>query len=375
MLKRMLFMLLAVVSLLGIIGFLKFRQVQEAIAQGASFQPPPEAVTTIVAKEESWEQTVDAIGTVTAVNGVTVSADLPGIVEAIAFESGRPVAAGAVLVRLDTRQEKAQRAAAEARRALAQANFTRASGLRQEGVVSQADLDAARAELDQAEAAVGEIAATIERKTIRAPFAGVLGIRQVHLGQYLAGGDPVVPLQSLDPIHVDFAVPQQELARVTVGSVTRVSTDGPPPATLAGKVTAVDSVINATTRNVQVQATLANPEHLLRPGMFVRAQVVLPGATAVVALPTSSILYAPYGDTVFIVEKMKGPKGDEYLGARQQVVKLGGQRGDQVAVVSGVAPGAQVVTSGVFKLRNGAAVFVNNETQPGNNPAPQPEES
>jgi membrane fusion protein (multidrug efflux system) len=375
MLKRMLLMLLVVVSVLGIIGFLKFRQVQVAMAQGASFQPPPEAVTTIVAAEETWEQTIDAIGTVTAVNGVTVSADLPGIVESIAFESGRHVAAGAVLVRLDTRQEKAQKAAAEARLALAQANFTRASGLRQEGVVAQADLDAAKAELDQAEASVGEIAASIERKTIRAPFSGALGIRQVHLGQYLAGGDPVVPLQSLDPIHVDFAVPQQELVRVAVGGAVRVSTDGPPPVTLDGKVTAVNSVVDATTRNVQVQARLANREHLLRPGMFVRAQVVLSGTTAVVALPTSSILYAPYGDSVFIVEKMKGPDGAEYLGARQQVVKLGSQRGDQVAIISGVPAGAQVVTSGVFKLRNGAAVFVNNETQPGNDPAPRPEES
>src|SRR5262245_9063625 len=375
MMKRMLFMLGVVVLVLGIIGFLKFSQVQRAIAQGSSFQPPPEAVTTTVAKEETWEQTVDAIGTVTAVNGVTVSADLPGIVEAIAFESGRPAAAGAVLVRLDTRQEKAQRTAAEARLALAHANFARASGLRKEGVVSQADLDAAQAELDQAEAAVGEIAATIERKTIRAPFAGVLGIRQVHLGQYLAGGDPIVPLQSLNPIHVDFAVPQQELARVAVGGPVRITIDGPPAVSFEGKVTAVDSVVDAATRNVQVQATLANKEHRLHPGMFVRAQVILPETTSVVALPASSILYAPYGNTVFIVEKMKGQNGAEYLGVRQQVVRLGSGRGDQVVVLTGVPAGAQVVTSGVFKLRNGAAVLVNNETQPANELAPKPQES
>jgi len=375
MLKRMLLMLLAVAVLLAAIGFMKFRQVQEAIAQGSSFQPPPEAVTTVVATEESWERTIDAIGTVTAVNGVIVSADLPGIVESIAFESGRQAAAGAVLVRLDTRQEKAQRAAAEARQALARANFERARGLRQEGVVAQADLDAARAELDQAEASVGEIAATIDRKIIRAPFSGVLGIRQVHLGQYLGGGDPIVPLESLDPIHVDFAVPQQELPRVAVGGTVRVSVEGPPGATFNGKVTAIDAIVDAATRNIRVQATLANPGHLLHPGMFVRAQVVLPESAAVVALPASAILYAPYGDTVFIVETMKGPDGAEYLGVRQQVVKLGGGRGDQVAVLSGVSAGAQVVTSGVFKLRNGAAVLVNNETRPGNDPAPRPQES
>jgi len=375
MLKRMLLMLAAVATLLGVIGFVKFRQVQEAMAQGASFQPPPEAVTTIVATQETWEQTLDAIGTVTAVNGVVVSADLPGIVESIGFESGRQVAAGAVLVRLDTRQEKAQRAAAEARLALARANFERARGLREEGVVSQADLDAARAELDMAEASVGEIAATVDRKTIRAPFSGVLGIRQVHRGQYLAGGDPIVPLESLDPIHVDFAVPQQDLTRVTVGGTVRVSIEGPPAVSFDGRVTAIDAVVDAATRNVQVQATLANPGHRLHPGMFVRAQVVLPESAAVVALPASSILYAPYGDTVFIVETMKGPDGAEYLGVRQQVVKLGSGRGDQVAVLSGVPAGAQVVTSGVFKLRNGAAVFVNNETLPGNDPAPKPQES
>jgi membrane fusion protein (multidrug efflux system) len=375
MLKRMLLMLVAVVTLLGVIGFVKFRQVQEAMAQGASFQAPPEAVTTIVATRETWEQTLDAIGTVTAVNGVVVSADLSGIVESITFDSGRQVAAGAILVRLDTRQEKAQRAAAEARLALARANFERARGLREEGVVSQADLDAARAELDVGEASVGEIAATIDRKTIRAPFAGVLGIRQVHLGQYLAGGDPIVPLESLDPIHVDFSVPQQELTRVTVGGTVRVSIEGPPTVSFDGRVTAINAVVDAATRNVQVQATLANPGHRLHPGMFVRAQVVLPESAAVVALPASAILYAPYGDTVFIVETMKGPDGKEYLGVRQQVVKLGSGRGDQVAVLSGVSAGAQVVTSGVFKLRNGAAVFVNNETQPGNDPAPKPQES
>jgi membrane fusion protein, multidrug efflux system len=375
MLKRMLFMLLAVAVFLGAVGFFKFRQVQAGMAQGASYQPPPEAVTTIVAEQANWEQTIDAIGTVTPVNGVTVSADLPGVVESIAFESGRKVSAGAVLVRLDTRQEKAQRAATEARLSLAKLNFERAKGLREQGVLSQADYDAAVAELDQAQAGLGEILATIDRKTIRAPFSGVLGIRQVHLGQYLAGGDPIVPLQSLDPIHVDFAVPQQELIKMTVGGPVRITIEGPPAASFEGKVTAVDSVVDAATRNVQVQATLANKDHRLHPGMFVRAQVILPEMTKVVALPASSILYAPYGDTVFIVEKMKDPKGAEYLGVRQQVVRLGSGRGDQVAVLTGVPAGAQVVTSGVFKLRNGAAVSINNETQPGNELSPKPQES
>ena len=375
MLKRMVLMLLVMAGFLGGVGFLKFRQAQGAIAQSSSFQPPPEAVTTIVTAREEWEQTITAIGTVTPVNGVTLSADLPGVVEAIDFESGRQVKAGSVLVRLDTRQEKAQLAAAEAQRDLARLNFERANGLRAQGVVSQADYDTARAGLDWAEASVGEIRAAIDRKTIRAPFAGVLGIRQVHLGQYLSGGAPIVALQSLDPIHVDFGLPQQDLARLQIGGRVRVAMDGPPGAAFDGTITAVDSVVDAATRNVQVQATLDNADHRLRPGMFVRAEVLLPAKTPVIAVPTSAILYAPYGDSVFVVESIKGPDGQEYLGVRQQVVKLGSARGDQIAVLSGLAPGDQVVTSGVFKLRNGSAVLVNNEVQPGNSPSPRPEES
>src|SRR5256712_176039 len=251
--KRMTFMLLAVAGFVAAIGLVKFRQIQAASAGSASFQPPPEAVTTLVVREEPWEQTLDSIGTVVAVNGVMVSADLPGIVEAISFDSGRAVRAGEVLVRLDTRQEVAQLSAAEAQRDLAHLNLDRIRGLREQGITSQADFDGADAESKQAEARVGEMRATIERKVIRAPFSGILGIRQVNLGQYLKGGDPVVPLQSLDPIHVDFAVPQQQMAQARVGGGVRVSAEGSPDAKSAGKITAIDSVVDETTRNVRVQ--------------------------------------------------------------------------------------------------------------------------
>jgi membrane fusion protein, multidrug efflux system len=373
--RKMIVMLLAVTAFLAVIGFAKYQQVQTAIAQSSSFQPPPEAVTTIKAGQESWEQVLSAIGTVTAVHGVTVSADLSGLVGRITFESGQAVREGDVLLQLDTRQEHAQLRATEARLELARLNFERAQGLRQEGVVSQADYDSAVAARDQAEANVGEIRATIERKTIRAPFSGVLGIRQVNLGQFLNGGDPIVPLQSLDRVHVDFAVPQQDLPHIKVGGGVRVTTDGAPDATFHGTITAIDSVVDTATRNGLVQATLENPGHRLRPGMFVKAEVVLPTKSDVVSLPASAIRYAPYGDSVFIVEDLKGPKGESYRGVRQQVVKVGSARGDQIAVLSGVSPGQEVVTSGVFKLRNGAAVVVNNEVQPGNNPAPEPEDS
>jgi len=374
MAKRMIITLAAVAAFLTAIGFIKFRQIQTAIAQASSFQPPPEAVTTIVTRQEQWTSSLSAIGTVAAVHGVTVSADLPGVVEAIAFDSGRAVQAGDVLVRLDTRQEQAQLAAAEAQLALARLNLDRARGLREQGIISQADYDRATSENDQAQAKVGEIRATIARKTIRAPFAGILGIRQVNLGQYLTGGAPIVPLQSLDPIYVNFAVPQQEVGQLRPGVEVSVSAEGI-ARPFAGRITAVDSVVDQATRNVQAQATLPNREGRLRPGMFVQAEVLVGASSAIVALPTSAIAYAPYGDSVFVVGDVKGPKGETYRGVRQQFVKLGGERGDQVAVVSGLQAGEEVATSGVFKLRNGAAVHINNNVRPANNPAPKPEDN
>jgi len=280
-----------------------------------------------------------------------------------------------VLVELDTRQEQAQLAAAEAQRELARLDLERMRGLRAEGIVSQADFDRADAEDKQADARVGEIRATIERKTIRAPFGGILGIRQVNLGQYLTGGDPVVPLQSLHPIYVDFSVPQQEVGGLRVGAEVHVSSEGPSGVALTGRITAIDSVVDQATRNVQVQATLANPQGRLKPGMFVEARVVTGESRSVVALPASAVSYAPYGDSVFVVGDVAGPNGQTYRGVRQEFVKLGHARGDQVAVLSGVEAGEEVVTSGAFKLRNGAAVRVDNEVQPGNDPAPRPEDN
>ena len=373
MAKRMILMLVVVAALLAAIGAVKYKQVQAAIAQGASFQPPPEAVTTVIAREERWDTTLEAIGTVTAVQGVMVSADLPGIVERISFDSGRRVRAGAVLVELDARQEWAQLKAAEAARDLARLHLDRMRGLLDKGVASQAEYDSAAAAHTQAEARVGEIRATIERKRIRAPFSGILGIRQVNLGQYLAAGDPIVPLQSLDPIYVEFDVPQQAVAEIRAGSRVEVTAEGL-KARLPGEVTAVNAVFDEATRNLQVQATLANPEGVLHPGMFANVRVMTGASAPVVPLPASAISYAPYGDSVFIVEELEGPNGEAYRGVRQQVVKLGAGRGDQVAVVSGIESGAEVVTSGVFKLRNGAAVLVDNDKQPANDPTPEPAE-
>src|SRR5687767_9278721 len=375
MLKRMIVMLTVSLVIVAGLGFVKFQQIQVAIAQGAAFQPPPEAVTTVVAQEEEWPATLSAIGTMAAVQGVTVSADLPGTVERIFFDSGRAVRAGEVLAILDTRQERAQLATIEARRELAQLTFTRVQELLKEKVISKAEFDRATAELQQTEAQLGEVKAAIERKTIRAPFSGVLGLRQVNLGQYLAGGDPLVVLQSLNPIYVNFGVPQGSAGQIPVGRAVHITTGDASGVEWRGKVTAIDSIVDEATRNIQVQATLANPGGRLRPGMFVQTEVPLGPSEKVIALPASAISYAPYGDSVFVVAEMKAEDGKPYRGVRQQLVKPGAARGDQVAVLSGINPGDEVVTSGVFKLRNGAAVLVNNTVQPGNDPAPRPEDN
>ncbi|MFL6195537.1 MAG: efflux RND transporter periplasmic adaptor subunit [Thermoanaerobaculia bacterium] len=371
----MFLMLLVMAVFVAGLGAVKFRQVKTAMAQGASFQPPPESVTTTVAKQDEWPASISAIGTVNAVQGVIVSADLPGIVEKIAFESGRSVRAGQMLVKLDTRQEEAQLAAAQSQLNLARLNLDRMRGLKESGVIPLADYDRAAAEALQSDARADEIRATIARKTIRAPFSGILGIRQVNLGQYLNGGAPIVPLQALHPAYVNFSVPQQEVGRLRVGTAVRVKAQANANVQSTGRLTAIDSIVDEATRNVQVQATFDNSDNRLRPGMYVEVQVQQGASQVVVALPASAVSYAPYGDSVFIVEQMKGPDGKPYRGARQQFVKLGGSRGDQVAVLSGLKAGEEVVTSGVFKLRNGAAVNVNNKIQPANSPTPNPQDS
>jgi membrane fusion protein, multidrug efflux system len=374
MAKRLILVLAVMAVVIMALGFAKFRQIESAVHAGA-FQPPPEAVTSIVTQREQWPASMTAIGTIEAVHGVMVSADLPGTVARINFDSGKAVREGEILVELDTRQERAQLASLEAQRDLARVNFGRMQELVNAGVISRMDYDQATAQQKATEANVAEIRATIDRKTIRAPFSGILGIRKVNLGQYLPAGSPVVSNQSLNPIYVNVGVPQQSAAQVHVGRNLRVTTEDVAEKVFAGSVTAIDSEVDPTTRNIQVQATLSNPEGKLRPGMFVQVEMPLGASRSVIALPASAINYAPYGDSVFVITDLKDPTGKTYRGVRQQFVKVEGARGDQVAVISGLNPGQEIVTSGVFKLRNGAAVQVNNKVQPGNSPAPKPEDS
>jgi membrane fusion protein (multidrug efflux system) len=266
-------------------------------------------------------------------------------------------------------------AAMEAQRDLAKINYNRMQQLVNEGVISRMDYDKSTAEQKQTEANVGEIKATIQRKTIRAPFSGILGIRQVNLGQYMSAGTAIVSLQALNPIYANFNVPQQVMGQMRPGQNVKISTDGASGHVYTGRVNALDSTVDESTRNVQVQATLANPENKLRPGMFVQVEVGVGAQRSLFPLPASAINYAPFGDSVYVVTDLKGPDGKTYRGVRQQFVKIAGARGDQVGIVSGLHQGDEVVTSGAFKLRNGAAVAVNNQIQPGNNPSPQPEDN
>ena len=376
MAKRMIIMLLLVAAIVGGLGFVKYRQMETAIAMNSNFQVPATSVTTVVAKRETWPSTLSVVGTAAAIQGVTVSADLPGTVDKIHFASGQSVHEGDILVELDTRQERAQLANVEAQRELAWVQYERSEQLVKAGVIAKSEFDNAAAQRKSTEAQVNEIKAAISRKTIHAPFSGVLGIRQISLGQYLAAGQAIVSLQSLNPIYVNFGVPQQDTAKMSIGRGVKVTDQDLPGLSFSGKITALDSVINEQTRNIQIQATLHNPGNKLRPGMYVQVELPLGTPRDVIPLPASAINYAPYGDSVFVVTDLKDEKtGKTYRGVRQQVVKIQGSRGDQVAIISGLNPGDEVVSAGAFRLRNGTPVEVNNSVQPSNSPHPTPEES
>lgn len=378
MIKKVITIVLAVAAAVGIwvlLGGVKALQIKGMMEKFAHMKMPPEAVTAMQAPEEDWVPAIRAVGSTSAVQGVVVSTDQPGIVEKIAFESGQNVKQGDLLVQLDVSQEQAQLRSAQAQLKLAETSLQRQKNLLQNRVSSQADFDAAQAQYDQAEARVQEVSSLINKKTIRAPFTGVLGIRMVNLGQYLQSGAQVAPLQSLDPIYVNFYLPQQSIGSIKAGQEVLVKADGLDDRIFQGKINAVDSVVDEATRNVLVQATLANPDGLLRPGMFVGAEVPLPNREKRVMVPATAVQFAPYGDTVYIVEQMTDKDGESYTGVRQQVVKVGESKGDLVSILSGVKPGEQVVTSGVFKLRQGSHVQVNNTIEPASSEKPKPEDS
>jgi membrane fusion protein (multidrug efflux system) len=376
MIKRIIITIFGLMVVVGILGGIKGLQIKRMIAQGKQFSPPPEPVTTAVAREETWESLLTAVGSLEAVQGVIVTAELSGKVERIGFEPGTKVKTGDLLVQQDISAENAQLRAAEANLALAKIDLDRKSKLLDQKTISRSEYDNAEAQYKQAAAQADNIRAAIKKKTIRAPFDGRLGIRLVNIGQVLKEGDAIVSLQSIDPIFVNFSLPQQQLAQVNPGLTVQVTTDALPGKVVAGKITAINPQVDAATRNIQMQATVANPEERLRPGMFVNVAVVLPAQQKVLAIPATAVLYAPYSDSVFVVEEKKEEKnGQPGQVVRQKFVRLGEKKGDYVAIVSGLEEGDTVVSTGVFKLRNGQSVVVDNAVKPEFKLNPKPEES
>ncbi|MHB1621207.1 MAG: efflux RND transporter periplasmic adaptor subunit [Sulfuricella sp.] len=370
--KRMIIMLLlAALVFGGIYGFQQFRNkmIQKAIKGQGN---PPQAVSTIVAQTSTWQPTVEAVGNLRAASGASLAAEVGGLVTGIHFESGEMVKAGQLLVELNAAPLKAQLEQLKAAAMLAQQNHERDSAQLKVQAVSQAVVDADAANLKSAQAQVATQEATIAQKTILAPFAGRLGIRQVDLGQFLAAGTTIVNLQKLDPMYLDFTVPQAQIDLIRVGNKITIQTNALPDKTFIGSISAIEPQVDTATRNLKVRARIANPKGELLPGLFATARVDEGGKRQYITLPDSAIAYNTYGSTVFIVkDDGKGADGKPKLSVGQRFVTTGATRGDQVAVLTGLKAGETVVTAGQLKLRNGASVFINNSVQPANNPNPE----
>ncbi len=378
---------LAIFGLLAIVAALagvKVAQISTLIGMGkqaAKAGPPPESVATYLSQKQTWEGTLSAVGSITAAKGVAVSNDAPGIVSRILFDSGATVRDGQILVELDTSVERAQLASAKARMGLAKVTFGRSQALLASGSISKAQVDSDEAQLRTGSTDVGALEAELARKTVRAPFAGRLGIRLINLGQYLSAGTAVTELESTDSVFVDFTLPQQRLADIKVGVAVHVTIEGAAGSTHEGTVSAVDPAVDATTRTIKVRATVPNKQDNLRPGMFATVAVILPQSGSFVTVPATAVIHASYGDSVYILEDKKDESGKTVLGpdsnpakmARQQFVRVGEARGDFVAILDGLKEGQEVVTAGAFKLRNGASVLVNNDIKSNPQLAPRPE--
>jgi membrane fusion protein (multidrug efflux system) len=359
-----------VVLLVGI------KAMQIAKMMGSPMVMPPTTVSSAIVKEEDWAPKLSAVGSVSAVQGAVVSTELGGVVSKIAFENGSTAKKGDLLMQLDTSAEEAQLHSAEADVALARADVERSRDLAARKVISRADSDAAESKFNRLNAVVDQMRSNIRKKTVFAPFDGQLGIRQVNVGQSIDARLPVVLLTALDSVFVDFSLPEQYLSQLSDGLDVNVRVDALPDHDFKGKLTAVNSMVDSVTRNVTAQATLQNPEHTLRPGMFAKVEVILPAKGKALVIPGSAVSYAPFGDSVYVIEKKKDPKtGKESQVLRQQFVRIGEARGDFVAVTQGLKPGETIVSTGVFKLRNGMNVTINNDLAPKPQEKPNPVDS
>lgn len=373
MIKRMVIMLiLAGVVFGGIFGFAAFKakMIEKAMASLAN---PPQTVSTTTAGLQDWQHSLEAVGSLRAVNGADLSLEVPGIVEEIAFNSGDDVEAGQLLLRLRSDDDVSRLQSLQASAELAQIVYERDQKQLKIQAVSQATLDADAANLKNAKAQVAEQQAVVDKKFVRAPFAGHLGIRQVDVGQYVGPGTTIVTLQALDPIYVDFFLPQQALEQIKVGQPATVKVDTYAGETFPGEISAINPKVDVSTRNLQVRATLKNPDHRLLPGMYATVDIEVGQPQRYVTLPQTAITFSAYGDTVYVVEdKGKGANGQPQLVARQTFVTTGDTRGDQIAVLNGLKQGDTVVTTGQIKLHNGAPLAINNKVQPTNDPNPAP---
>ncbi len=360
--------LTAVISLaiLGALFGYKVLSIRREMAAHAAMVVPPATVSAATVTQQTWPNSLSAVGTLTSFQGTRIKTELDGLVLRVVAQSGTVVEAGDLLVVLDTASEEAQLRGLEAQAKLSEITLARAKELRANNTNTLSDLDTAEATATQAHAAVDQLRVTIAKKHIAAPFAGRLGIVQVYPGQFLSKGDALVVLESIDPIHVDFSLPQQELGRLTVGQTVQLVVDTYPGHPFAAKITAISPRIDDATRAIDIRATLANSDETLRPGMYARAEVILPPTERALVLPSAAIIHNPYGESVFVIVDST---------VQQRFVKTGPQRGDLVLITEGLKAGEQVVTAGQLKLRNGASVRIDNSAAPGANPAPKPTES
>lgn len=375
MIKNVAFTLLALFALVGLLGGIKAVQIRDLISAASTMMPPPATVATHKVEKQTWEVVIDAVASLEAVQGVVISADIPGRITEVFFTPGSRVEKGAPLIQQDITSETAQLRAAEANVELARLNVERVRELYTKRASSKADLDTAEARIKEAQAQADTIRTNIAKKTIKAPFSGQLGIRLVNVGQDLASGTPIVSLQAVDTMFLNFSLPQQSLAAIEPGLPVRMKTDAVPDREFSGAITAIDPEVDPATRNVRVQATVENPDQKLLPGMFGSVKVVLPAREPVVAVPITAVAYATYGDSVFVVEEETKESGEKHLVARQQFVQLGRTMGDFVAITKGIEEDQTVVVSGVFKLQNGAPVAVNNDIKPSFSVTPTPKDS
>lgn len=372
MFKKILVSLVGIIVVIGALAGIKAIQiVRMTEAADQQDDQSPTSVTSFAVGSRIWEERLEAVGSLEAVQGVMVATELPGKVTEISFEPGTRVPKGQTLIRQDTSTEQAQLPGAEAEVDRARLHYERMKSLLQQNVISQAEYDDAEAAYRQARSRVAEINSMIEKKTLRAPFAGYLGVRLVNMGESLGEAQPVVSLQTLDPVYLNFSLPQQQIDRIGLGDKVRIQADGVFREFLTGNITTINPDIDPVTRNVKVQATLENANKILRPGMFVKVSVVLPQKKKVRVIPASAVLYAPYGNSVYVIDERENGDGQV---VRQQFVRLGEARGDLVSVLDGIEEGETVVSTGVFKLRNGEIVRVDNELSPEFKENPTPDE-